>query len=269
MALWRHKKKGYLLSMLNTRLGSTIVVETLRTCRSLCFAVCGSSGGTNPPVLTRHSSSSGVPAYPEDAGRGGRGSDSRCCRSSSSTVPPQPCGSDGGTAIATSTDPIPIRRSHSRHPLPSHHPRQHPEQNEVPQLQTRGTMQLLEPSLLGVVSGLLHPAADPAVMRKVLKLLIAASGVAVCALNLLQSPAPASSITCASDGSAGSSSMGSSPNCCGCWRNPVFQLVPLLTHCADINVVENALAVLVNLSENPAFHRLLDASGRVQDEGIT
>ncbi|GLI59597.1 hypothetical protein VaNZ11_001526 [Volvox africanus] len=233
MALWQHKKKGVLLSMLNSRHGSTIVVETLRTCRNLCFAACSSTRGSISncginslqPVSCTTSTCQDSCAHPHSG-------------SHASLQRQQRVG--GSSATAGAPKPVVPHDSHNHNP--------------------HGLLQLLEPGLLTVVSGLLHPATDTAVLMKALKLLIAASEVAV-------SSAAAESSIC----SGGSSSSPGGPcappgananaGCCGCWRTPVFQLVPLLTHCSDVEVVESALAVMVNLSEHSAYHWLLDASG--------
>ncbi|GIL77068.1 hypothetical protein Vretimale_3220 [Volvox reticuliferus] len=233
MVLWQHKKKGVLLSMLNSRHGSAIVIETLRTCRTLCFAACSStrssisnSGSGNfglQPVACATSACQDSCAHPH-------------CGSQASLQRQQLAGGSSATAAAPK-------------PAVHHDPHNHNQ---------HGTLQLLEPGLLTVVSGLLHPATDTAVLLKALKLLIAASAVAVSRIAAEGSSCSGGSSS-SHKGLCDSSVL--SAGCCGCWRTPVFQLVPLLTHCADVEVVESALAVMVNLSEHSAYHWLLDASG--------
>eukprot|EP00198_Chlamydomonas_reinhardtii_P006412 XP_001695748.1 predicted protein [Chlamydomonas reinhardtii] len=169
MALWQHSNKGALLTMLSNRHNSAVIVETLRTCRMLCFAPgTGCGGGCG----------AATGAAGEDATNNATGSGA-CC---------------GGLG-----------------------------------------QQLLEPALLTVAAELLHPNADVCVLHKSLKLLRDASAILACA----------SGARCPQ----------------GCWHNAVFRIVPLLTHCSDVEVVEAALTVLVNLSEHSFSHNMLFASG--------
>ncbi|KXZ44745.1 hypothetical protein GPECTOR_63g7 [Gonium pectorale] len=180
MALWQHPNRGALLSMLNNRNSSVLVIETLRVCRTLCFAA--ASGGAD------------------------------CASSSAATG-----------ACNNSCCSLSERERDGEHRHRSSHSHTH------------GPLQLLEPALLTVTAELLHPSTDVSVLLKALKLLHVASA----------------HVGCAKD----------SPGCCGCWHNAMFRLVPLLTHCADMDVVESALAVLVNLSEHEMFHNVCFASG--------
>lgn len=52
VALWQHPNKGALLSMMNTRHSPTLIIESLRTCRQLCFSGPGSSKLLEPALLT-------------------------------------------------------------------------------------------------------------------------------------------------------------------------------------------------------------------------
>ncbi|PNH02660.1 hypothetical protein TSOC_011339, partial [Tetrabaena socialis] len=164
MALWQHPNKGALLSMLSNRHSSVIVVETLRTCRTLCFAF---------------SSSSAV-----SAGK---------CASACCTSAAQPSG----------------------------------QQEQLPRT-------CLEPALVTVASELLHPSTDTHVLLKALKLLTWASAIVT---------DPKQSHTAVY------------------WHNAVFRIVPLLTHCANLEVVESASDILVNLSEHESFEKIFFASG--------
>lgn len=198
MALWQHSNKGALLTMLSNRHNSAVIVETLRTCRMLCFAPgTGCGGGCG----------AATGAAGEDATNNATGSGA-CCGGSAASGDEQHSG----------------EQRHGHHGHHHHHSHHH----------SLG-QQLLEPALLTVAAELLHPNADVCVLHKSLKLLRDASAILACA----------SGARCPQ----------------GCWHNAVFRIVPLLTHCSDVEVVEAALTVLVNLSEHSFSHNMLFASG--------
>ncbi|KAG2454716.1 hypothetical protein HYH02_000553 [Chlamydomonas schloesseri] len=205
MALWQHPNKGALLTMLSNRHNSTVIVETLRTCRTLCFAPgTGCGGGCG-----------GAGASDED-GMNTNGAGGPCC------------GGASADAKHSTGDQQRHGHHHHGHGHGGHHGHHGHHHHGLGQ-------QLLEPALLTVAAELLHPNADVDVLHKALKLLRDASAILACA----------SGARCPQ----------------GCWHNAVFRIVPLLTHCSDVEVVEAALTVLVNLSEHAFSHNMLFASG--------
>ncbi|KAG2439948.1 hypothetical protein HXX76_004067 [Chlamydomonas incerta] len=205
MALWQHPNKGALLTMLSTRHNSTVIVETLRTCRTLCFAPATGCGG----------GCGGATGSPGEDGASTNGGGA-CC--------------GGATASGEDKHAGEQRQGHHAHHHGHHHHHSHHHHGLG--------QQLLEPALLTVAAELLHPNADVHVLHKALRLLRDASAILACA----------SGVRCPQ----------------GCWHNAVFRIVPLLTHCGDVEVVENALTVLVNLSEHSFSHNMLFASGCIQ-----
>ncbi|KAG2495387.1 hypothetical protein HYH03_006655 [Edaphochlamys debaryana] len=225
LTLWQHPNKGALMSMLSSRHSAPVIVEALRTCRLLAFAV-----GQAPP----HGSTSSLASWAGQEGKGSCGMP--CC---------EPGDHDHTHAHGDAAHPHPHGRHHGQHRHPPHHHHHHHGRGHHGHSQ----LVLLEPALLTVVAELLHPSFDRPVLLKALKLLTSASGMGAMGVG---------SGSSVSGGGGGGLGGGSSAHH---WHNAVFRLVPLLTHCADVDVVEAALAVLVNLSELDTFHNMFFASG--------
>ncbi|GLC40291.1 hypothetical protein PLESTB_001598200 [Pleodorina starrii] len=253
MALWRHPNKGALLSMLSSRHGSALVVESLRTCRTLCFAV------IYPPTTNTTYTDSSAPSTKTSTtttrSRCGSAMNlEACCNSKQQQR--QGCCADGGAPVQQQQSQ---RGSGSGASAPVVSDSKQTGSSQRHQ-QAHGSLQLLEPALLTVASELLHPSADSLVLMKALKLLGAASAIVTCAGGGGSGRDGSSSGRAGGLGS-GLGGGGSGSGCCGCWHNAVFRIVPLLTHCGDVDVVEASLEVLLNLSEHSTFHNLFFAAG--------
>jgi hypothetical protein len=266
MALWQHENKGALLGLLSDRhCSSAVLIEALRTCRTLCFAVvqpgaayhAAMPSGPTPASMT--SQAGGPHALSSRGSMGGLAAHGGA----------EGCLPHGQLQILTHTHvyAIPRSRAAARHALGggltvSAVSNQHAaaaafaasamEHRAGASWSMASAAQhaggymptpagglpllvgvtLLEPALLTVAAELLHPATDRGVLLKALKLLASATATV--------------------------SGSGCAP---GAWTHAAFRLVPLLSDAVDTCVLEAALGVLVNLTEHAAFTRMFFAAG--------